>query len=51
MHMDDYPNKYPDRSESEVAALAVKLFQEHYMHPLGDDVRYVQLQSVFGVKC
>ena len=45
MHMDDYPNSYPDRSESEVAALAVKLFQEHYIHPLGDDIRYVQLES------
>jgi len=38
----DDPDKYPDRSISEVAK---EHFQEHYMHPLGDHVRYVQLES------
>ena len=48
MHLLDYPSDYPDSSVSEVAA---KQFQEHYLHPLGDDVRYVRLESGFGVKC
>ena len=47
MHLVDYPNEYPDSNVSEVAE---KLFQEHYLRPLGDDVRFVQLQSGFRVK-
>ena len=42
MHMSDYPNEYPNCNVSEVAE---KLFQEHYVHPLGDNIIYVQLQS------
>ena len=42
MEVSDYPDKYLDRSVSEVAK---ELFQEHYLHPLGDDVGYVQLES------
>ena len=38
----DDPDLYPDRSVSEVAK---ERFEEHYLHPLGGDVRYVQLQS------
>ena len=38
----DDPDKYLDRSVTEVAK---ELFEEHYLHPLGDDVRYVQLES------
>ena len=38
----DDPDKYPDRSVTEVAK---ELFQEHYLGPLGDDVSYVQLES------
>jgi hypothetical protein len=48
MHLMDYPNEYPDSNVSEVAE---KLFQEHYLHPLGDNVRYVRLESGFTVKC
>ena len=42
----DYPDLYPDRSVSEVAK---ERFQEHYLHPLGDDVGYVQLESELQV--
>jgi hypothetical protein len=42
MHLADYPNEYPDRDLSEAAE---KQFQEHYLCPLGDDVRFVQLES------
>jgi hypothetical protein len=38
----DDPDKYPDRSVSEVAE---EQFQEHYLNPLGDDVGYVRLES------
>jgi hypothetical protein len=44
MEVLDYPDKYLDRSVSEVAN---EHFQEHYLCPLGDDVGYVQLQSEF----
>ena len=46
MHLADYPNEYPDSNLSEVAE---KLFQERYLHPLGDDVRYARLESGFRV--
>ena len=42
MDVSDYPDKYLDRSVSEVAK---EIFQEHYLHPLGDNVGYVQLES------
>ena len=38
----DYPDKYLDRSVSEVAK---ERFQEQYLCSLGDDVGYVQLES------
>ena len=38
----DDPDQYVDRSVSEVAK---EQFQEHYLHPLGNDVGYVQLES------
>jgi hypothetical protein len=44
----DGPDLYQDRSVSEVAK---ERFQEHYVHPLGDDVRYVQLESELQVIC
>ena len=44
----DDPHLYLDRSVSEVAT---ERFQEHYVHPLGDDVRYVQLESELQTKC
>ena len=43
----DYPEKYLNRSVSEVAE---QQFQEHYLRPLGDDVRYVRLASGFTLK-
>jgi len=45
MDVSDYPDQYPDRDIS-VSEVAEKLFQEHYLHPLGDDVRYVRLQKM-----
>ena len=42
----DVMDLYPDRSESEVAK---ERLQEHYLHPLGDNIRYVQLQSELQV--
>ena len=44
----DDPDKYLDRSVTEVAK---ELFQEHYLHPLGDNVGYVQLESELQVIC
>ena len=38
----DDPDKYLNRSVSEVAK---EQFEEHYLHPLGEDVGYVQLES------
>ena len=48
MHMFDYPDEYPNSNISEVAE---NQFQEHYLHPLGNDVRFVQLESEFRVIC
>ena len=47
MHLLDYPNDFPD---SNVAEVAEKRFEEHYLRPLGDDVRFVRLESRFIVK-
>ena len=44
----DYPEKYLDRSVSEVAE---EQFQEHYVCPLGDDVKYVRLESELQLTC
>ena len=38
----DYPDKYLNRSVSEVAK---ERFEEHYLRPLGEDIGYVQLES------
>ena len=48
MHLSDYPDEYLDSNVSEVAE---KQFQEHYLCPLGDNIRFVQLESGFQVKC
>ena len=48
MHMLDYPSDFPDGNVSEVAE---KQFEEHYVRPLGDDVKYVQLKSRLRVMC
>ncbi|KAN0127825.1 hypothetical protein V8E53_014381 [Lactarius tabidus] len=43
MQVLDYPDEYPDGNVTEAAG---KLFREHYLDPLGDDVKYVQLQKM-----
>jgi len=50
MDMFDEPDKYPD---SDVDEVAEKLFQDHYLRPLGDDVRYVRLENMHmqGTRC
>ena len=44
----DDPDKYLNRGVSEVAK---ERFEEHYLHPLGKDVGYVQLESELRVIC
>ena len=48
MDVVDYPDKYPDSNVSQVAE---KLFQEHYLSPLGDNVRYVRLERELWAMC
>jgi hypothetical protein len=48
MDMLDDPDTFLERSVSEVAK---EQFQEHYLHSLGDDVGYVQLESELQVIC
>ena len=48
MQVSDFPSDFPDGNVSEVAE---KQFQEHYLRPLGDDVKYVQLKRRFRVMC
>ncbi|KAN0126343.1 hypothetical protein V8E53_015132 [Lactarius tabidus] len=43
MDVSDDPDKYPD---STVAQVAENRFQDFYLHPLGDDVRYVLLEKM-----
>jgi hypothetical protein len=42
----DDPDLYPHKSVSEVAK---EQFEEHYLHPLGGDVKYVRLESELQV--
>ena len=44
----DDPDKYLNRSVSEMAK---EQFEKHYLHPLGEDVAYVQLESELRVIC
>ena len=48
MDVSDYPDKYLDRNVSQVVE---DQFQEYYLRPLGDDVRYVQLESTLHEPC
>ena len=43
MDVFDYPDKYPDSNVSQVTE---RQFQEHFLHPLGNDVVYVRLERV-----
>ena len=45
MDVFDDPDKYP----GEVPEEAEKRFEEHYLRPLGKDVRYVCLESGFQI--
>jgi hypothetical protein len=45
MNVADFPSEYG----SNVSEAVEKQFQEHYLRPLGDHVRYVRLESKFGV--
>ena len=47
MNLFDYPQENPD---CEVSAAAEKQFREHYLDPLGDNIKYVRLQSRFRIK-
>ena len=42
MDVFDYPSEYPDSDASEVAE---ERFQEHYLRPLGNDIKFVRLKS------
>ena len=48
MHLADYPSECPNNNVSEAVE---ELFQEHYLRTLGDDVRFVRLESGFRVRC
>ncbi|KAF8256609.1 hypothetical protein EI94DRAFT_290326 [Lactarius quietus] len=43
MDVSDYPDKYPDSNAYQVAE---NLFQDHYLHPLGNDAKYVRLEKM-----
>ncbi|KAF8264734.1 hypothetical protein EI94DRAFT_1805403 [Lactarius quietus] len=43
MDVFDDPDKYPD---GDVSDEAKKIFEEHYLRPLGDDARYVRLEKM-----
>ncbi|KAF8259474.1 hypothetical protein EI94DRAFT_1751443 [Lactarius quietus] len=43
MDMFDEPDKYPS---DDVDKVAKKLFQDHYLRPLGDDAKYVRLENM-----
>ena len=43
MNVSDYPDKYPD---SKVSQVVEKQFREYYLRPLGNNVRYVRLESM-----
>ena len=48
MDVSDDADLYLGKSVSEVAK---ERFEEHYVHPLGGDVKYVQLESELQVIC
>ena len=48
MHLVDFPNEHPPDSDG--SEVAENQFQEHYLRPLGDEVRFVRLAGGFGVK-
>ena len=49
MDVFDYPDKYLDSNVSQVVE---NQFEEYYLRPLGNDVRYVRLESMLlGVMC
>src|ERR1700761_7592189 len=49
MHLVDYPDEHPP--DSKVSEVVEEQFREHYLRPLGNEVRFVRLESGFGVTC
>ena len=49
MHLVDYPDEHPP--DSKISEVVEERFREHYLRPLGNEVRFVRLESRFGVKC
>ncbi len=45
--LEDFLNETLD---GDILEVAQKLFQEHYLHPLGDGVRFVRLASMCTIK-
>ena len=48
MDVFDDPDTY---SNNDVSQVAEKQFQEHYLYPLGDGVKYVRLESMVRATC
>lgn len=46
MHIADFPEKHS--AYSNLSEEAEKIFKKHYLDPLGNDVRYVRLESGFS---
>ena len=47
MHMMDFPNEHQGSNLSDVVE---KRFRKHYLRPLGNDVKFMRLESGFGSK-
>ena len=45
----DYPDEHPP--DSKISEVVEERFREHYLRSLGNEVRFVRLESRFGVKC
>ena len=48
MQLSDFPGDFPDCKISEVVE---RQFEEHYLRPLGGNIKYVQLKSRFKIMC
>ena len=49
MHLVDYPDEHPP--DSKVSEVAEEQFREHYLRPLGNEAKFVRLESGFYIKC
>ena len=50
MHLVDYPDEFC-HLDNRVSQVAEHQFQEQYLHFLGDEARFVRLESRFRVRC